>query len=591
MKKESQRLSFREAFREFAPLKKAFADNRKALAAGFLCLILVDGIQLYLPFIIKDAVDALTRRAATGSDLFSYGLLIFTLAGIAGAIRYVWRTLLLGHARIVERGLRARLYGHIQTLSASFFQDMPTGDLMARSTNDINSIRMATGIGLVSLLDGILMAGAAMCIMAYIHPLLTMIAMIPAPLVIIFSRVFSRRMAAGYEATQRSYADVTERVREAFAGIRVVKAYGREAWTRERVRDKSQDYVRANLRLAKSLGMFYPLMAVFTNVGLAVVVGLGGRLAIMDQISIGDFVAFTVYLNLLTWPMIAMGWVTNLVQRGGASMRRINTILNTMPEITSKAKDDGKLILDGRISIKSLNFVHPGAKAPVLKNLSLEILKGSTTAIVGPVGCGKSTVLHTLVRLMDPPEGAVFFDGRDVHDIPLKQLRRSLGVVTQIATVFSDSIEANVAFGRPDISREKVLEALAAASFDQEVLEMEKGLDTLVGERGITLSGGQRQRLCLARAMVEDPPILILDDALSMVDTRTEERIVNRLLNHRKGRTTILVTHRMSTLKRADNIFVLDKGRLAESGKHQKLMDHNGLYAALYRRQQLSNGL
>ncbi|WP_051327359.1 ABC transporter ATP-binding protein [Desulfatibacillum aliphaticivorans] len=591
MKKESKRLSFREAFREFAPLKKAFVDNWKGLAVGLLCLTLVDGIQLYMPFIIKDAVDALTRRVAAASDLLSYALLILCLAGIAGAVRYIWRTLLLGHARIVERGLRARLYGHIQTLSASFFQDMPTGDLMARSTNDINSIRMATGIGLVSLLDGTLMAGAAICIMVYIHPLLTLIAMIPAPLVVLASRRFSRRMAAGYEATQRSFGDVTERVREAFAGIRVVKAYGREEWTRQRVHEKSQDYVAVNLRLAKSLGMFYPLMAIFTNVGLAVVVGLGGRLAIMDQISIGDFVAFTVYLNLLTWPMMAMGWVTNLVQRGGASMRRINGILTTMPEIVSRAPDDGKLILDGGISVKSLNFHHPGVKAPALDDLSLEIPKGSVTAIVGPVGCGKSTLLHTLVRLMDPPEGAVFFDGRDVHDIPLGQLRRSLGFVTQIATVFSDSIEANVVFGRPDISRERALEALAAASFDQEVLEMEKGLDTLVGERGITLSGGQRQRLCLARAMVEDPPILILDDALSMVDTRTEEKIVNQLLSHRQGRTTILVTHRMSTLKRADNIFVLDKGRIVESGKHQDLIDHNGLYAALYRRQQLSNGL
>ena len=386
MKKESKSLSFREAFREFAPLKKAFTDNWKALAAGFLCLIIVDGIQLYLPFIIRDAVDALTRRAASASGLLSYGLLIVCLAGIAGAVRYIWRTLLLGHARIVERGLRARLYGHIQTLSASFFQDMPTGDLMARSTNDINSIRMAAGIGLVSLLDGVLMAGAAMCIMIYIHPLLTVIAMLPAPMVILMSRRFSRRMAAGYEATQRSFGDVTERVREAFAGIRVVKAYGREDWTRRRVHEKSQDYVKVNLRLARSLGMFYPLMAIFTNVGLAVVVGLGGRLAIMDQISIGDFVAFTVYLNLLTWPMMAMGWVTNLVQRGGASMRRINSILNTMPEITSRAPDDGKLVLDGGVSVKALSFHHPGVKAPALDDLSLEIPKGSTIGYCGPRG-------------------------------------------------------------------------------------------------------------------------------------------------------------------------------------------------------------
>ncbi|MBI9074648.1 MAG: ABC transporter ATP-binding protein [Desulfatibacillum sp.] len=591
MKKKSKRLSFREALREFAPLKKAFVDNRKGLAVGFLCLFIVDGIQLYLPFIIRDAVDALTRRAATAHDLLTYGMVIVALAGIAGAIRYIWRTLLLGHARIVERGLRARLYGHIQTLSASFFQDMPTGDLMARSTNDINSIRMATGIGLVSLMDGVLMAGAAMCIMIYIHPLLTLIAMAPAPFVILLSRVYSRRMAAGYEATQRSFADVTERVREAFAGIRVVKAYGREEWTRDRVREKSQDYVRVNLSLAKNLGMFYPLMSIFTNTGLAVVVGLGGRLAILDQISIGDFVAFTVYLNLLTWPMMAMGWVTNLVQRGGASMRRINGILNTMPEITSRVEDVGGLVLDGGISIRNLDFVHPGSRTLVLENLNLEIPKGSTTAIVGPVGCGKSTLLHTLVRLIDPPEGAVFFDGKDVHDISLNQLRRSLGFVTQISTVFSDSVESNVVFGRPGITREQVMEALAAASFDQDVLEMEKGLDTLVGERGITLSGGQRQRLCLARALLEDPPILVLDDALSMVDTRTEETIVNRLLNHRKGRTTIVVTHRMSTLKRVDNIFVLDKGRLVESGVHQDLIDHKGLYAALYRRQQLSNGL
>ncbi len=591
MKKTAKSLSIKEALGEFAPLKQAFVDNWKGLAVGFLCLLIVDGIQLYIPLVIKEAVDALTRRAATAHDLFIYGLIILCLAALMGVIRYIWRILLLGHSRKIERDLRSRLYGHIQTLSSSFFQDMPTGDLMARSTNDINAVRMATGIGLTALVDGTVMAAAAICVMIYIHPTLTLIAMIPAPLVIILTRVFTRRMAAGYEATQKSFADVTEKVREAFAGIRVVKAYGREEWTKERVREKSQEYVQVNLRLAKSLGMFFPLMSIFTNTGLAVVVGLGGRLAIMDQISIGDFVAFTVYLNLLTWPMMAMGWVTNLVQRGGASMRRINGILNTQPEITSRVKSQDNFVLDGAISVKGLDFSHPAAKTPVLENVSLEIPQGSTTAIVGPVGCGKSTLLHTLVRLMDPPEGAVFLDGQDVHDIPLGQLRRNLGFVTQVSTVFSDSIESNVIFGRPGISREQVLAALEAASFDQEVLDLKKGLDTLVGERGITLSGGQRQRLCLARAMLDEPPVLVLDDALSMVDTRTEERIVNQLLSHRKGRTTILVTHRMSTLKRADQIFVLDKGRLVESGSHERLMDNDGLYKALYRRQQLSNGL
>ncbi len=560
-----------------------FYANRRALVAGVLSLLVTDAMQLLIPLVIKQAVDALTEGGAVAGTLLRYGGYILFMAGVMAAFRFTWRYFLLGHSRKVERHLRGWLYEHLQRMSMGFFQKHPSGDLMARATNDLNAVRMATGIGLAALTDALVMGTAAVAFMIWIHPTLAAIALIPAPIVVVVTRVYTRRMGRAYERVQNRFGGLTESVREAFAGIRVVKAYGRESWTREKIRTQGRHYVAENLGLAKSLGVFFPMMMVFTNLGLAIVIGLGGRLAILGEITTGDFVAFTTYLNLLTWPMMAMGWVTNLIQRGGASMRRINGILSMEPGIDDPAaRGETFGEVEGRIEVRGLTWSYPEQERPVLEDVDLTVDRGATVALVGHVGCGKTTLLYTLARMLDPPPETVFIDGRDVRDIPLADLRGGMGFVTQEAVIFSDTIRNNVMFGREDVSEEQVWEALSITRMDEEVRAMDDGLDSVLGERGVTLSGGQRQRLTIARALVGEPPVLILDDALSMVDTRTEKAILGEVLDTRKDRTNLIVSHRVSTNRRADTIVVLERGRVVERGDHETLLREGPRYRRLY---------
>ena len=456
---------------------------------------------------------------------------------------------------------------------------------MARSINDLNAIRMAAGMGLVALTDGIVLGVAAIAFMMLINVKLTLISVIPAPFIVIFTWVITRRMSRGYEKVQRTFADLTERAREAFAGIRVIKAYNREAWEYQRIKEEGQRYIAVNMGLAKTLALFFPMMAIFTNTGLAIVIWLGGRLTILGNITIGEFVAFTSYLNLLTWPMMAMGWVTSLMQRGSASMRRINHILDEVPEIKDPIRPDNISWINGGIEIKGLDIRYPGQSGYALENIHLTIDVGETVAIVGRVGAGKTTLLNVIPRLLDAQAGTVSVDGRDIRQISLETLRRSIGFVTQEVFIFSDTIRNNVLLGRSRVSQRDLEAALDTAQFLEEIKTFEKGLDTLLGERGITLSGGQRQRLTIARALLMDPPILILDDALSMVDTRTEERMLTRILEYRQHRTNLIVSHRISTINRADRIIVLEGGEVVEQGAHTNLLEQGGLYAMLYEKQ------
>ncbi len=573
----------------FRPVWGLFRANRWGLLAGLASLLLVDGLQLVIPIILKQAVDGLAARTATGQDLLSLAVFILAIAGVMAAFRYVWRYFLLGHSRLVERELRRRLYARLQILSPSFYQQRTTGDLMARAVNDLNAVRMATGIGLAALTDGFLMGAAAVGFMVAIHPGLTALALIPAPFVVLASRVYTRRMSRSYERVQTRFGVITERVREAFSGIRVIKAHGREKWASERVREQGQGYVAENIELARTLGMFFPMMSVFTNLGFAIVVWRGGGLAILSHITTGDFVAFTTYLNLLTWPMMAMGWVTNLIQRGGASMERINFVLESVPEIADPGPSpDTPERIRGDLETRRLSFSFPGVRQPVLSDVSLRVPAGSFVAVVGPVGSGKSTLVQAFARMVDVPAGTVFVDGVDVTALPLSLLRRSVGFVPQEPVVFSDTLAANVVFGRDDVDREALSGALAVTRLAEEAARMEKGVETLLGERGLTLSGGQRQRLTLARALAGGPPVLVLDDALSMVDTRTEKAIMDDLLALRKGRTTVAVTHRVSAMRKAGVIFVMENGRLADRGTHEELMGRCGAYCRLYERQLLA---
>ncbi|HKI48983.1 MAG TPA: ABC transporter ATP-binding protein, partial [Desulfobacteria bacterium] len=452
------------------------------------------------------------------------------------------------------------------------------------------------------LVDGLVLGTAAIGFMISIDWRLALISLIPAPVVVVLTRMLANQMSARFERVQKSFSGLTEQARESFAGIRVIKAHQREGWVYHRMKTRGEQYVGESMHLARTLALFFPLMTLITNAGLAVVILLGGRYTILGTITPGDFVAFISYLTLLTWPVMAMGWVISLIQRGSASMRRINGILETVPEIQdphgeSEAASQESLDraakekTSGAIGFCGLSFRHSGRKEYVLKDINLEIHSGETAAIVGRVGSGKTTLLQLIPRLLNAPEKMVFVDGTDIRELSLKTLRKKIGFVSQDVFIFSDTIYNNVAFGRDGVTDEVVKQALDMAGIGEEVEALDNGVQTLLGERGITLSGGQRQRLTIARAIVGDFPILILDDALSMVDTRTEEGILNRILDLRRNRTNLIVSHRVSTIRRADRIFVLDRGRLKEEGTHETLISLGGIYAALYEEQLLGQAL
>lgn len=592
----------KKALNDFRPLAVYFAENRLGLALGLLSLLIVDFLLLLIPLLIRRAVDLLVIQPPdTGALLLGQGALIALMALVIALFRYLWRRLILGHARRVEQGLRNRLYAHLQTLSMGFFQRVSTGDLMARAINDINAVRMATGMGLVALLDGTILGIAGIGFMVSIDLNLTLISLIPAPVIIVLTRILTRRMATGFEAVQRGFAELTERIREAFAGIRVIKAHNRETWTYDRVREQGEIYVAQNVNLARALALFFPLMGIFTNAGLAMAILLGGRYAILGNITPGDFVAFMSYLNLLTWPMIAMGWVANLIQRSAASMRRINQILEEVPDIRDPGpleQGEGRVPagdfprpMRGEVEIRDLDIRYPGQSGYALRGICLKIHASETVALVGRVGSGKTTLLRAIPRILEVREGTVFLDGEDVRGIPLALLRGSIAFVPQEVFLFSDSIRNNVIFGRSRLDDGDLEEALRVAGMLEEIRGFERGVDAVLGERGITLSGGQRQRLTIARAIIRPLPLLILDDALSMVDTRTEQEILNRILRLRRNRTNLIVSHRVSTIKRAHRIVVLDRGEVVEEGTHEALMALGGVYAALYEEQRLAEEL
>ena len=577
--------------RDFKPLKTYFIENRVALILGLSSLLLVDALQLFIPRVIKSSVDALTVGQASRGLLLTYALIIVGIAVAMAIFRYIWRFLVFGHSRKVEESLRNRIYEHLQTLSLSFYWRSKTGDLMARAVNDIDAVRMAAGMGLVALTDGVVLTLATIGFMSYIDMKLTLISLVPTPFIFYFTRIITRRMGREFRRVQQNFSELTESVREALAGVRVIKAYNRQPWEYSRVKERGEIYVSNNLDLAKTLALFFPVMTLFTNLGLAVVIWIGGRLAILGTITTGDFVAFISYLNLLTWPMMALGWVTNLIQRASVSMRRVNEILHEVPEITNQTANPFRGVMRGQICLKHVTFYYPNEPYPALNDVDLTIEAGHTAAIVGGVGSGKSTLLQIIPRLMETKGGMVQIDGIPIHDIDLKNLRGSIGFVTQESHIFSDTILNNIIFGRHAISKDLIDTALEVSQLTADIGSFPQGIHSHLGEKGATLSGGQRQRLTIARALISSPPILIMDDALSQVDTRTEATILNSILEMRKGKTNIIVSHRLSTIRRADIIYVLRAGRLVERGGHTALLAAHKEYARLYERQQLSEEL
>lgn len=575
----------------FRTLKGYFVRHRWRLLAGLATLLVVDGLQLIIPQVIKWAIDDLTRGGIVQADLVKYGLYITGIALLIGFFRYFWRFMILGTARRIEEALRSRLFSHLQTLSLSFFQETKTGDLMAHATNDMDAVRMAVGMGLVAITDTLVLGTSAIVFMILIDPKLTLFAMVPMPFIALVTTRFSRLVHHRFEGVQASFSRLTEQVRESLAGIRVVKAFVQEEHENGKLGHIGEEYVGRNLRLIKIWGIFFPLIMLLANLGTVIVLWLGGMKTILGTITAGGFVAFMTYLGILAWPMMALGWVINLIQRGSASMGRINKILNTQPEIADRPRLRPITKLEGKIEFRDLTFSYKPGLSPALKGITLQVNSGEFVAIVGRIGTGKTTLCNLIPRLFDPPDGHLFMDGREIHAIPIKPLRESIGYVPQDTFLFSTTIRENIVFGNPGASEEEIANAVRISQIDEDIKAFPMGIETLVGEKGVTLSGGQKQRIAIARVILLNPRIMILDDALSSVDTQTEEWIWDGLREISDGKTRIVVSHRLASIKEADRIIVLDDGKITEMGDHQRLLSMGGIYAEIYRRQQIEEEL
>lgn len=576
----------------FDLIRPTFYRNRWYIVIGVGCLIVVDMLQLVVPRIIKHAIDGLTTARITIAELGRYGLWIIGIALAMGALRYVWRRCLIGMSRQVEEELRNSLFNHIQLLSATYFDRMKTGDIMAHATNDITHIRMAVGMGMVALTDAIVMGCAAIGFMLYIHVELTLWVILPMPFIVVGTRVFSRMMHARYQQVQAAFSDLTEAVREMITAIRLVKSHHTHAFEMERIGRQSQAYITKNIALVRITGSLFPMMVFFSNISLVLILYIGGRNTIYNRISPGDFVAFISYLGLLTWPMMAMGWVTNLIQRGKASLDRIDRILRTMPEIADpKQAAAVSGIQDGYISFDRVTMAYPASEAtsgnPVLIDIDLDIPAGSFLGIAGPPGSGKSTLISLIPRLYDPGSGEIRIDGIPNRDYRLEDLRASIAFLPQEPFLFSGTIRENILMARTDIDEAAIWEAIRISGLETTVRAFPKGLDTVVGEKGVMLSGGQKQRVALARCFLGNPKLLILDDPVSQVDIEIGQSIIQAIQDWARTITVILVSHRMSALRPADHIIVLDRGKIVESGAHETLMALNGYYASIFRLQEI----
>jgi ATP-binding cassette subfamily B multidrug efflux pump len=558
--------------------------HRKRLLVGLGALLLTTALAVASPWVLRYAVDDLTR-GVTRDKLLVYGGLIVALVVVEGFFRYQMRMILIGVSREIEYELRGDLFAHMTRLPARYYHAMRTGDLMSRATSDLSAVRMVLGPGIMYTASTVATFVGTIALMLTISPWLLALSLVPLLFVTGLVRYFGRRIHERFEAVQAQLSNLNALVQENLSGARVVRAYVQESHEMARFEAANQEYLERNRQLVRMFGSLYPGIQLLMGTGAAFVLWLGGRMVIEGAITLGQFVAFGAYLTMLHWPMIALGWVVNLFERGDASMGRILEIMDAPPEIDDAAAEEPAQVR-GHVRFRDLTFAYDGGP-PVLHDVDLEVPAGSTVAIVGPTGSGKSTLVGLVPRLFEAPPGTVLVDGRDVRTLPLAALRRAVGYVPQETFLFSDTVRENIAFGIPQGGQARVEWAAEVAQLARDVADFPQGYDTFVGERGITLSGGQKQRAALARALATDPAILVLDDALSSVDTYTEEEILRGLRGVMATRTTFLVSHRVSTVKGADLIVVLKDGRIVERGTHADLVARGGFYADLHRRQLL----
>ena len=567
-----------------------FRPYKNRLMLGILCILFTNLIKLTGPFVLRRAVDELSMYVSSGILLRYAGLIVF-IACAQGATLFLQRRILINMSRDIEYDIRNDFYSHLQKMPLDFFHRNRTGDLMARATNDLSAVRMVVGPALMYSANAIFATSLILPIMLSINWRLTLLAFVTMPLVAAPTQYFSRRIHDRFEKVQEYFGTMSNRAQESLAGIRVVKAYVQEDSEERSFRQVNRELVNRNMKLIKLSAAFYPILQLFIGFGFIAILWYGGRLTIDKTISIGQFVQFTVYLGFLVWPMIALGWVFNLFQRGKASMGRIEAILSSSPSITDDPVVKEDAVIKGEIEFRNLTLRHENASEPALEGINLLVELGRTVAFVGSVGSGKSTLINLVPRLLDAPPGMVLIDNKPIQQIPLSILRGSIGYVPQETFLFGESIADNIAFGVVDSTREEIENAAIEAGLADDIAQFPEGYDTVVGERGITLSGGQKQRCALARALIRRPKILILDDALSSVDTFTEEKILRHLRQIMRGRTSLIVSHRVSTIKDADLIVVLERGRIVERGTHEELLEIGGIYAELYEKQLLEEEL
>jgi ATP-binding cassette subfamily B protein len=564
---------------------------RTKMAIGSAMVLLTVFSGMCAPWVLKYVVDDL-KGAFAREKLFYYALLILAIAATEGFFRFWMRKILIGVSRDIEYDMRNDFLAHLQRMSLSFFQARNTGDIMSRATNDLNAVRSVLGPGIMYSMTTAITVLIATAILLRINWQLTLLAYIPLGLASFTVKKVGQQIHDRFEKIQAQFSEISTKAQENLSGIRIVKAFAREDSEIREFRQLNEEYVRRSVSLIRLWGIFYPLMTALIGMSSVVLLWWGGRKVIQGRLSLGEFVAFLGYLTMLTWPTIAIGWVINIFQRGSASMERILRILEIKPDICDAPDAAVPERLQGSLEIRNLSFSYPGSPRSALRSINITLPAGQVLAVVGHTGSGKSTLLNLIPRLYDPPEGTVFVDGRDVRDWPLADLRGMIGYVPQETFLFSNTIRENIAFGLSRPFTVEEAEAVARVSHvAQDIDTFPQKYETFVGERGITLSGGQKQRVAISRAVAVSPRIMILDDALSNVDTYTEERILQNLTEVARGRTAILVSHRISTVKNADQIIVLKDGAIVERGSHQELMELQGAYAELYRKQLLEEEL
>ena len=556
---------------------------------GVIWLILVDGLQLIIPKLLGNITDKIKYDLLDTTGLIKYAGLIILLALGTAIFRFLWRYFIFGTGRLIEKNIREDFYNKLQSLSTRYFNDHKTGDLMAHATNDINAVRMAMGPGIVMIADAVFLTTATIGILIFtIDIRLTLLALIPLPFLSLMAVKFGKIIHSKYKKVQESFSNMSDKAQENFAGIRVVKAFAQEKEEIDKFAKSNRENYEKNVDMFKYSSLFHPLVQFISALSFLIVIGYGGILVIRGTISLGDFVAFNSYLGMLTWPMMALGLVINHLQRGQASLDRLNVIFNEKEDIYDQDIDEDIEDIKGKIEIKNLDFKYSDSEEYALKNININIKTGETAAFIGRTGSGKTTLVNLLLRLYNVDEGDIFIDGHDINDIPLKTIRENIGYVPQDNFLFSNTINKNISFADPDnMSQEEIIKASKDAQVYENIIEFPDKFKSLLGERGSNVSGGQKQRISIARALIKNPKILILDDSLSAVDTQTEERILESLEEIMKGKTSILISHRISTIKKADKIFVFDEGKLIEKGKHKDLLKNKKLYYDLYQKQQL----